>query len=187
MKRIMSGFSAFADVLAGDSRYEHLDAGADTSIVGSIRLALRARKEADFLVFNNDHRRLLAACLVFALLAPRPFRRCKLVSVDILLRPPKTVRQKLFALLKRLLYKQVDLFILYFKNVDGYCAQFGLPRERIAYVPFKVNSFEKLRARRKGLGEGEYILLAGETLRDHKTFAEAVRRTGVPAQLPQLN
>ena len=183
MKRILSGFSAFANVLSVDSHYEHVDAGVDASFRGSIRLALRARKEADFLVFNGDPRRLFVACLVFALLAPRPFRRCKLVSVDILLRPPKTPAQKILALFKRFFLKQVDLFILYFKNVDGYCAQFGIPRERIAYVPFKVNSFEKLRARRQAEGEGEYVLLAGETLRDHETFAEAVRRTGLPAMI----
>ena len=160
MKRILSGFSSFADVLAGDSRYEHVDAGSDTSLRGAIRLALRAREEADFLVFNGDPRRLFVACLVFAFLAPA---------------------QKILAFFKRFLLKQVDLFILYFKNVDGYCAQFGIPRERVAYVPFKVNSFEKLRTRRRETGEGEYVLLAGETLRDHATFSEAVLRTGLPA------
>jgi glycosyltransferase involved in cell wall biosynthesis len=83
--------------------------------------------------------------------------------------------------MKRLLLKQVDLFVLYFRNVDGYVREFGLPRERVVYVPFKVNSWDVLRATRPEAPVGDYVLLSGATLRDHATFVEAVRQAGVPA------
>jgi glycosyltransferase involved in cell wall biosynthesis len=138
---------------------------------------------ADFLLLNDAHKRLLLACALFGLLRPRPFRRCRIVSVDILLRPPRTAKARIAGLARRLLFQQVDLFIFYFRNVDGYVKHFSLPCRRIAYVPFKVNGFERLRARRPALGEGDYVLLSGATLRDHATFVEAVRKAGLPAML----
>jgi glycosyltransferase involved in cell wall biosynthesis len=143
----------------------------------------KARWSADFLVLNIDPKRLLFACAAFLALSPRPFRRCKIVSVDLLLRPPRSLAQRLMNLAKGLLYRQVDLFLLYFRNIDGYVRHFGIPRRRVAYVPFKVNSWERIRARRDSLGDGEYALLSGATFRDHATFVEAVRKAGVPGVL----
>jgi glycosyltransferase involved in cell wall biosynthesis len=79
------------------------------------------------------------------------------------------------------LLRQVDLFILYFRNIDGYAGEFRIPRERIRYVPFKVNGWEEIPRRAGPPGSGDYVLLAGATLRDHATFVEAARRSGVPA------
>jgi glycosyltransferase involved in cell wall biosynthesis len=149
-----------------------------------LRFLLAVGKKADFLVLNLDHRRLFLACLVFMIAFPRPFRRCRLVSVDILLRPESGPRGKLVQALKVFLLRQVDLFVLYFRNIDGYVKHYKLDRNRIIYVPFKVNSSHTLhRKRMAGVPDGDYILLAGVTLRDHATFVEAVRRCGVPAVL----
>ena len=157
--------------------------GADESIGASLRLAWRAYRSADYLVFNIDHRRLLLTCALYWLIGPRPLRRCRIVSVDILLRPPRSLEARPAALLKRLLLKQVDTFLLYFRNTDGYTRHFGIPKERMTYVAFKVNSWEKLEARRGVIPEGDYVLLAGATLRDRATFVEAVREAGMPAVL----
>jgi glycosyltransferase involved in cell wall biosynthesis len=77
----------------------------------------------------------------------------------------------------------VDLFLLYFRNIDGYVNQFGIPRERTLYVPFKANNWERLNQLAGEPGAGEYILLAGATLRDHATFVEAARISGLPSVL----
>jgi glycosyltransferase involved in cell wall biosynthesis len=170
-------------MLKDDPRFEHECLGEAGSMAGDLRALWRARWSADLLILNIDHRRLLLACILFGITSPRPLRRCRIVSVDILLRPPKTLRARILNAFKSLLYKQVDLFILYFKNIDGYARHFGIPRERTAYVPFKVNSWEKLKARRNEIGEGDYVLLSGATLRDHATFVRAAAKSGVPAVL----
>jgi glycosyltransferase involved in cell wall biosynthesis len=181
--RILSNFPTLQTVLENDPDFEHEYIGQDTAVGETIRMLWRARGSADFLVFNIDARRMLLACLLFGLTSPRRFRRCRIVSVDILLRPAANFRQRAISVFKRVLLKQVDLFILYFRNIDGYVRHFGIPRQRTAYVPFKVNSWRKLSAKREQLGSGDYALLSGATLRDHATFVDAVRRAGVPAVL----
>jgi glycosyltransferase involved in cell wall biosynthesis len=181
--KILSNFDAMGRLLAGNPDCEHELLEVDKGVGDCLRLAWKARSSADFLILNIDHRRLLLACALYWFIAPRPFRRCKLVSVDLLLRTPKTSKARLAGFFKRILFKQVDAFILYFKNIAGYHEQFGISRERSLYVPFKVNSWEKLKARRGKVGDGEYVLLAGATLRDHATFVEAIKRTKIPAKL----
>ncbi|HEY5960226.1 MAG TPA: glycosyltransferase [Polyangiaceae bacterium] len=167
-------------LLMGNAHIEHRIIAKQWRLGDAIAVAWGALRNADYLVLNNDHRPLFVACALYWLVAPRFSRRCKLVSVDLLLRPPFTLRSKVLALVRRALLLQVDLFVLYFKNVDGYVRQ-GVPRSRCRYVPFKVNSWEKLVARRGLADDGDYVLVAGATLRDHATFVEAIRRIGIPA------
>jgi len=181
--RICSNFASLDRVVHGDQRFEHSYLGEGLSLVRNLRVLWRARWSADLLILNIDAPRLLLACALFGLISPRPFRRCRIVSVDLLLRPPKTLRARIVNAVKSLLFRQVDLFILYFRNIDGYTRHFGIRRERTAYVPFKVNSWEKLKARRTEIGEGDYVLLSGATLRDHATFIKAVAKSGVPGVL----
>jgi glycosyltransferase involved in cell wall biosynthesis len=181
--RIFSNFRLLDELLKGDSRYQHTYIGDDRPLPETIGMLLKARRGADFLLLNIDPKRLLLACAMFLVLSPRAARRCKIVSVDLLLRPPRGLRDRLLNFVKSVLYGQVDLFALYFRDLDGYVKHFRIPRERVAYVPFKVNSWEKVRARRDSLGEGNYALLSGATFRDHATFVAAVRKAGVPAVL----
>jgi glycosyltransferase involved in cell wall biosynthesis len=177
--RVHSNFSSLDGVARDDERFAHEYLGEESSLAASVRMLWRARWAADFVIINNDSKRLLLACALFLMISPRPFRRCRIVSVDILLRPPKTVRDRIVNVFKSMLLRQVDLFILYFKNIDGYVNYFHIPRDRIAYVPFKANSWEKLRARRAEIGEGDYVLLSGATLRDHATFVGAMAKCEV--------
>lgn len=181
--RIFSNFKSYVTQIAGDARFEHVYIGDDRPLLETLAMIWKARKNADFLLLNIDPKRLLLACALFAILSPRPFRRCRIVSVDLLLRPPRGLLARWMNLFKGLLYRQVDLFILYFRDIDGYVRHFGIPRDRVAYVPFKVNSWERIRKKRDSLGEGDYALLSGATFRDHATFVEAVRIAGVPAIL----
>ncbi len=180
---ILSNFEKLDEILKNNPTVEHSYVGTNESFAKCWKIAWRAILHGDALIFNIDHKRLLVVCAVFSIFAPRRFRHCKLISVDILLRPTFSLRAKLLAKVKKLLLSQVNSFILYFKNWDGYVREFGLPRDRLVYVPFKVNSWEKLNERRTQIGEGEYVLLAGATLRDYGTFVEALRRTKIPAVL----
>jgi glycosyltransferase involved in cell wall biosynthesis len=181
--KVLSNFKAMGRLLEGNPDCEHELLNTQQGVGDCLRLAWKARSSIDFLILNIDQRRLLLTCALYWLVAPRPFRRCKIVSVDLLLRPAKTPKARIVGFCKRILLKQVDAFLLYFKNIAGYHEQFGIPPKRTLYVPFKVNSWEKLNASRGKVGDGEYVLLAGATLRDHATFVEAIRRTKIPAKL----
>jgi len=187
--KVLSSFRAFESFFKGNSRVQHQYLGEGDSSgnllswLRWVRTAVRACYGSDLLVFNVDSQRLLVTCAIFWLIGPRRVRRCRIVSVDLVLRPPFSRFGKLIALLKSVLLQQVDLFILYFRNIDGYVRHFHVPRHKTVYVPFKVNSWEHLLRRRGPPGEGEYVLLAGTSLRDHKTFAAAVGKSGVPAVL----
>jgi len=181
--RIYSNFPSFDSLLKNDPSFEHFYMGKSRSLVNNLRMLWRARWSADLLILNMSPKRLLLACFFFWIISPRPFRGCHIVSVDLLLRPAKSLRAKILNVFKSVLFRQVDLFILYFRNVDGYVKHFGIPRKRIAYVPFKVNSWEKLKARRAKVGEGDYVLLSGATLRDHVTFVDAMAKSGLPGVL----
>ena len=180
---ILSNFKSFDDVLQGQQRIVHEYIGTDASIKTCLKIVRRAISRADYLVLNIDHKRLYIICAIFFLIAPRPFRHCQLVSVDILLRPAFSRLEKITIFLKKLLLSQVDMFILYFKNWEGYVKIYNIDRKRLAYVPFKVNSWKYLRERRKRILQGDYILCAGATLRDYFTFIDAIRFTGLPALL----
>lgn len=112
-----------------------------------------------------------------------PVRRPKLVSVDLLLTAPKGFRQKLFARFRRWLLKEVDLFVHYFKDLEGYGRYFGITESRSTYVPFKVNQLEKLPAEESLTSDGDYVLTSGRSQRDFATFTQAMRQTGLPGVL----
>jgi glycosyltransferase involved in cell wall biosynthesis len=182
-RKIISNFPALGPLLQNHPDFEHELAECSGSIADEVRLLRHAMSSADFLLTNVAHQRLFLACGLFGALQPRPFRRCRIISVDLILRPPQSAKARLLCHARRLLLRQVDLFILYFRSVEGYVKHFGLSGERIAYVPFKVNGWERLRGRRAALGDGEYVLLSGRTLRDYVTFVDAVKKSGVPAVL----
>jgi glycosyltransferase involved in cell wall biosynthesis len=136
---------------------------------------------SDLVILNIDQRKLMFA----ALLRWLPFARFRLISVDLVLRPPRSAKDRLKAFVKRILLSGVDRFALYFKNLEGYQRFYGIGPDRAVYVPFKVNASERIGARPQGVADGEYVLCAGRTLRDIKTFVEAMRATGCPGVLLQ--
>jgi glycosyltransferase involved in cell wall biosynthesis len=181
--RIHSNFKRYDSLLSDSDEFLHEYIGEDSDLFTALRTVLRAMFQADYLILNLDHRRLLLACALFGLLSPRPFRRCSLISVDLLLRPESGWRGSLKMAVKSLLLRQVDTIFLYFRNWDGYCRHYRLSRERMRFVPFKVNSWERLSARAQEPLPESYVLCAGATHRDHRTFVESVRLSGVPALL----
>ncbi len=93
------------------------------------------------------------------LLAPRS--NSKLIVVDMVLPVPRSPRDRRVLALKRALFGAVDVFVSYARNTRGIQELFGLPESRFAYVPFKVNDFERI-AEMETSDQG-YLVVAGQT------------------------
>src|SRR5690242_8373028 len=110
---------------------------------------------SDFVIIDNSgQRQLFLACLL------RIFARFRLISVDAILRPPSGPKSRLIAGAKRLLLRQVDRFLLFFRDTGGYERHYGLARSKIVYVPFKVNGRDE-GAFPAEVPEGDHVLCAG--------------------------
>jgi len=133
---------------------------------------------ADLIIIDNDHWRVYLAALL------RPWLRFALVSVDLILRQPLTMRERLLAKLKSIALAQVDKFILYFKNAAGYERYYGVKPKRVVYVPFKPNGKDEL-FWPPTVPAGDYVLCAGRTRRDVGTFVKAMEIAGCPGILLQ--
>lgn len=139
---------------------------------------------SDLLILNPDPRRLMLAC---ALRWVMPFAHFKIISVDIIVRTPQSLRGRVKTSIQKLLFKQVDRFILYFKDLRGCEKFYGIGADRAVFVPFKVNALESIKRRMAAanLPAGDYVMCAGRTMRDVKTFVEAMRVAGCPGILHQ--
>ena len=155
--------------------------GSRSTPDGAIRFINKCLR-SDLVILDSDAKKLMIACVTRWVL---PMARFRIVSVDLILRPPKSLGGRVKAFFKRLLLKQVHRFILYFKDLRGYEHFYSIGPERTVYVPFKVNAWEDLQQRPAPTADGDYVLCAGRTLRDIRTFVEAVRHVGCPGVLLQ--
>ncbi len=171
-KRVVTNFDLI-DWL-GDDRELY----AFTTVAQDWKSYLKQCANADLVIIDNDAGKVYLACLM------RLFCRFRLVSVDILLRPPQDLKSRLLCFLKRALLTRVDKFILYFKNTAGYQHYYGINPAKIDYVPFKVNGVEESYFPRAN-PDGDYVLCAGRTLRDLKTFVVAIEIADCPGLLLQ--
>ena len=138
---------------------------------------------ADLVILGTDPARLMLACALKTILP----LRFKIVSVDLIVRTPRSLSGRIKTFIQKVLFKRVHRFILYFKDLRGCERLYGIGPERTIYVPFKVNQFAEIQ-RRLGLetpGDGEYVMCAGRTMRDIKTFVAAMRRVECPGILHQ--
>lgn len=150
--------------------------GAMQFIFGCVR--------SDLIILNIDTKKLMLACALKWVL---PMLRFRIVSVDLILRTPKSRSGRLKAFFKKLLFKKVYRFILFFRDLRGCERFYGVGPDRTIYVPFKVNGWEQIQHRRMPTADGDYVLCAGRTLRDVTTFVEAMKRADCPGVLLQQN
>jgi glycosyltransferase involved in cell wall biosynthesis len=176
--RILSNFRRLDDVIDASSEITHEYLSNDLGTLGFLRKCIGS----DLVIINIDQRKLMWACLLRWVL---PMFRFRIASVDLILRPPKNLRERIRAICVKIIFSRVDRFVLYFKDLRGYQRFFGIGSDRAAYVPFKVNGWELITARPRGTADGDHVLCAGRTLRDIATFVEAMRRTGLPGVLLQ--
>ena len=176
--RVISNFKRMDAAAGDDESLTHEYVGDDAGAAHFLRKCLGS----DLVILNIDQKRLMLACLLRWVW---PAARFRVVSVDLILRPPKTLKDRAKVFLKRVLFSRVDRFVLYFKELGGYERFYGIGPGRAAYVRFKVNGWDEIEARPASSAEGSYVLCAGRTLRDVGTFVEALRRAGCPGVLLQ--
>ncbi len=107
-----------------------------------------------------------------------PFNRSQIVTADLILRIPTTWRQRWLVFVKRLALKRVRVFILYHRDFSGYSQLYGIDKDRVMYVPFKINALELIK--KQTPVEGEYIFSGGVSLRDWNTLLLAVQGLEIP-------
>jgi glycosyltransferase involved in cell wall biosynthesis len=175
--RIISNFKGLDQVKAPGEPLVHKYVG-DVSATEFIRQCFHS----DLVILNTDQKKLMLACALRWIV---PFVHFRLVSVDILLRRPTTLTSRAKALLKKILLRRVDRFLLYFKNLRGCERFYGIGPDRAVYVPFKVNDWDKIQLWADTTSGGDYVMCAGRTMRDVNTFVEAMRRSGCHGLLHQ--
>ena len=148
---------------------------------GSIRFIAKCLR-SDLIILDTAVDKLMLACAVKWAVPVLPFR---IVSVDLILRTPKSRLGRVKAFVKRLLLKRVHRFILFFKDLRGCERFYGIGPDRTSYVPFKVNGWEEIQHRPPPTADGDFVLCAGRTLRDISTFVEAMRQVDCPGILLQ--
>jgi glycosyltransferase involved in cell wall biosynthesis len=148
---------------------------------GALRF-IRACLRSDLVILNTEQRLLMIYCLLQWLWV---LRRVKVVSVDLILRTPRSRRARFQAFIKKILLKRVHRFILYFKDLRGYEQFYGIGADRLIYVPFKVNNWESIMTWPEEARKESYVLCAGRTLRDVRSFVAAMKRTGFSGVLLQ--
>lgn len=155
--------------------YANDDDGAKQFLAGCL--------SSDLVIVHTDPAKLMLACALKVVLP----RRFKIVSVDLIVRTPRSLSGRLKTFLQKILFKRVHRFILYFKDLRGCERLYSIGPDRAIYVPFKVNQLEEIKRRlaSEPAGDGEYVMCAGRTMRDIKTFVAAMRRVECPGILHQ--
>jgi glycosyltransferase involved in cell wall biosynthesis len=146
-------------------------------------LRFRDAEDAVFLV-NCDSRIVLDLTLrqLIAFRSTPP-----LIALDLVfLQRPESLTGRLGVHAKRILLRNVDYFLHYFKDTAGLEAVYGIHRDRSGFVDFKANLFAARAATPSP--EGEYALCFGRSMRDFDTFFDALERVEYPGAIvdPQL-
>ncbi len=140
---------------------------------------LRHGKASDSIYVVNCHPRLTEEIAAASLLPGAPAR--PLVAVDLVLRTPQGLAERLKWIVRRFLLSRVDLFIHYFRDLEGYSKTFGIGPERSVFVPFKSNLCDRFDL--KPDPGGEYVLCFGRSLRDFDTFFAAMELVPYPGAI----
>lgn len=154
-----------------------------TVIVRSLgEFRAHAKRPDAVCVINGDAHTVMQ--LVLARMLLPGFNR-PIVAMDLIFRRPSTLKSRLSHLVKRPLLSRADLYINFFADARGVTDVYGIPPERCAYVPFKVNL--DLEAADKAELTEEFVLTFGRSMRDFDTFFSAVERLPYAAAIAKVN
>ncbi|HVQ16377.1 MAG TPA: glycosyltransferase [Vicinamibacterales bacterium] len=147
------------------------------SIAGRVRVLFGALRKSDaYLGFNSDFDIFLAATL-----NRLAFGHARVLLWDTNLHRPIGAAGVLKSVLKRVLFKFVDYFVVMHRHTAAYSRYYGIPARKFVYVPFKANNFEMLEGI-ESRDEG-YILSCGASYRDFNCLLAAVRDLGYPVKI----
>jgi glycosyltransferase involved in cell wall biosynthesis len=109
-------------------------------------------------------------------------RAADLMSVDLVLRKPLDLKNRLSLPPKRLLLRRFDHHIHYFRDFRGLEQVFGMDPRRCSFVPFKPNL--RYRYALESDRPGDYVLCFGRSMRDYDTFFDAMDLLPYPGAIP---
>ena len=133
----------------------------------------------DVIFFNQPEGLLFLLCALRTIL---PLGRARIIVFDIILpKPDQRLSARLVAWIKSLLLKRISLFILHLKEPGELERCYGISRSKSVFVPFKVNSLERLSD--IDTTDRGYILAPGKSWRDYRTFCEAMAQVSYPAKI----
>jgi glycosyltransferase involved in cell wall biosynthesis len=133
-------------------------------------MAIRPCLNYDVALINSTANVLLLLCLLKWII---PNCNIKIISVDLILSKPESVKEYFLSKVKSFIFKKVDHFIFYMKDCTGYKKYYGINEKKVKYIPFKINSYEY--AKTRILENQDYILTGGVSKRDYTTLFKAVR------------
>ena len=99
-------------------------------------------------------------------------KRTRIFVFDLVMRQPDSIRERLFASIKRWLLRSIDTFVFIHKDTTGYERSYGISPEKCVYVPFKANNFDL--APSLVSVDGDYALALGASQRDYRLLIDAV-------------
>lgn len=177
--RILSNFPELERLQQASKQFAHTLVESDDSFSAALKLFLQGFQH-DVILLNQSAGKLLAVCLFRWLW---PLGHCRLVSVDLVLPRPTTLSGHISCWLKKVLLRRVNLFVHYFKDLEGYERYYGISPDRSKYIPFKVNNYHRISELRQSAQAGSYVLFVGRSHRDPHTFLQAMSRVPYPAIL----
>lgn len=143
----------------------------DLGIVALIWLLLRGR--CDAILVNTEPHLLYRVCIAKKIVA---WASCPVMSVDLILTRPRSVFERIRFYIRRWLLKEVDRFVLFCRETTDLRKLYGIGANRVRYVPFKVNTQDRVLA--TPVADEEFFLACGRSNRDYATLCEAMR--GLP-------
>ena len=176
--KIISNLPALANAGTDQCRLEHYSCASGFDTIGAVLALFVKSFRYDYVLLNGSGSLIFKLALLKWLV---PIHRARLVVLDILLSTPVSTRDRIKALIVRLLLKQVHLLLLYYKNTEGLQKVYAVPARKFRYVPFKINRPELVKASLPT--DGGYIFCGGKTRRDFATLFEAVRGTDLPVKV----
>jgi glycosyltransferase involved in cell wall biosynthesis len=139
---------------------------------------LRASRDCDYILLNGAPHTLLELAGLKML---APFRRCRLVAIDILLSKPRGFSDWLKTRIRGLLLRRVYRILLYYRDTSEIQRHLGLPASSFDYMPFKINQEALVASTPRS--DGGYIFCGGKTRRDFKTLIAAAAALGYPVKI----
>ncbi len=134
----------------------------------------RQARKSDWIVIHFSLPEILFLSVILFLL---PARRARLVTLDFFSVAPSP---RLLPLIRWAL-NRVHLLLVYFKDNRRFASLYGLPPERFRYVPFKVNSWERIQNAQPV--ESDFIFVGGRSRRDFATLFDAVQGLDIPVKV----
>lgn len=146
----------------------------DTSSATALLRLIWAAASADRVVIHFEMRQLVVLAIALKLLGSR----CRIVAVDFFVRTPETMGR-----LRYWAAKQVDRYLVYFREIPKVARHCGLEERQFRYIPYKINGFELLPEFESSSDGGGYVFCGGRSRRDLTTLLDAIGTTGIPLLL----